>query len=163
MNIKSYFQNNKASKLISILAVILIAIIIFQTGFSVGYHKASFINKWDDRYLGNPNYLKSAYSPFMIKKRGDEINPNGALGQIVSMSLPTFMVKGNNRAEMAIRINSNTSIRKMREMSTTTDLIIGKNVVIIGEPNNDGEIEAKLIRILPDKNFSPMPQGSLMK
>lgn len=157
MTIKSYFQNNKASKIMAGLAVILISMIIFQAGFFVGYHKASFINKWDNRYLGNAKYPKSAYSPFMMMRRGDEINPHGALGQIVSINLPTFMVKGPNRAEITVNINSDTSIRKMRDEASSSDLIIGQNVVIIGEPSNDGDINAKLIRILPTTKLSPLP------
>lgn len=137
--------------------------IIFQAGFFVGYHKASFINNWDNRYLGNSKYPRSAYSPFMMMRRGDEINPHGALGQIISINLPKLMVKGPNRAEITASINSDTSIRRMREEASSSDLTIGQNVIIIGEPSNDGEIDAKLIRILPTTNFSPKPKESPIK
>jgi hypothetical protein len=51
-----------------------------------------------------------------------------------------------------IVIGSDTIIAQMRSQATSTDIKVGDNVVVVGEPNDQGQIIAKLIRLMP-----PMP------
>jgi hypothetical protein len=103
------------------------------------------------------NDPRSLLAPFM--QRGDEINPHGAVGEIVSKNLPKIMVKGPNRAEEIVNINSDTSIRKFRNVASTNDLAIGEQVIVIGEPNSVGEIDAVMIRIMPLPPSTTTPRG----
>ncbi len=150
MNIKNLFQASNTSKIILTLVALLVLLLIFQAGMFVGYNKGSFTSRWDDRYFRGPNGQKDFRSPmFEMMQRGDGINPHGAFGEIISKDQSRLIVKGQNTAEEIININTDTIIRKHRDLASTSDLVIGGNVVIIGEPNANGEIDAKLIRIMP--------------
>ena len=153
MNINNYFQsNNKLSKIILILSVVVVALAIFQSGMFIGYRQATFSNRWDSRYERGLNDPKSPFAPFMMMEGG--VNPHGAFGQIVSKNLPKLLVKGPRNAEEIVVLDNNTSIRKLRNIASTSDLTIGKEIIVIGEPNDEGEIRAKLIRIMPDNSSS---------
>ncbi len=159
MNIKNFFNsnfnnsNNKFTKIIGALGIAVVVLIIFQAGFYVGYHNNSFRDRWDNRYSRELKDPRSPFAPFMM--RGAEvINPHGAFGQIISKNLPRLMVQGPNRAEEVVLIHDKTIIRKFKNLGSTSDLVIGEEIIAIGEPNDNGEIEANLIRIMPRMNAS---------
>lgn len=158
MNIKNFLNsrlnsNNKVSKVVGALIIALIVLIIFQAGFYVGYHNNSFRDRWDNRYSRGLQDPTSPFAPFMM--RGDEIiNPHGALGTIISKNLPRLMVQGPNRAEEIVLIHDKTIIRKFKNLASTSDLVVGEEIIAIGDPNDNGEIKANLIRIMPHINAS---------
>jgi hypothetical protein len=152
MNPKPTFPSNSISKLVIALLIILIILVVFQAGFMVGYHKGVFSSNLDRNYMRGPNDPRSFFEPFMHE--GDDVNPHGAVGEIVSMNLPVIMIKGPRMAEEVILVNSNTTVRNFRQTASTSDLSIGKSVIVIGEPNERGEIEASLVRIIPAPPFS---------
>ena len=49
--------------------------------------------------------------------------------------------------EKAIIVSDKTKIINLRDVIKTSDLKIDDQVVIVGSPNDQGQIEAKLIRI----------------
>lgn len=148
MNIKDFFKTNLAPKIILILSILLVALLIFQAGVVVGYRKGVFSNNWNKNYtvrgIDDPH---SFLAPFM--QRGDGLNPHGAVGEIISINPPEIMIKGPGRAEEMVIVNQDTEIRNMRQIASTTDLGVGKFIVVIGSPNDKGEINASLIRIVP--------------
>lgn len=161
MSIKTFFQTNSVSKIIGGLGILLVVLIIFQAGVFVGYHKGTFSSNWNNNYMmRGANDPRSFFAPFM--HNGDNINPHGAVGEIVSTNFPLVMIKGPNRAEEVIIIGSNTTIRNFRQTASTSDLIVGKQVVVIGEPNDKGQIQAELVRIMPNppSGFPPMMSSS---
>jgi hypothetical protein len=149
MNIKNFFQSNSVSKMILALSILLVVLVVFQAGFFVGYHKGVFTNDWGNNYMmrGPDNSPRAFFAPFM--NDGDDINPHGAVGEIISVNLPTIVIKGPGRAEEIAIVDSNTTIRNFQQLASTSDLIVGRSVVIIGEPNGKGQINASLIRIMP--------------
>ena len=81
---------------------------------------------------------------------------HGAAGKIIKTELPTFVIEGTDKVEKVIRTDDDTSIRRFRESVAATDLKIGDFVIVIGTPNDAGEIEARLIRLMP-----PPPDSAL--
>ncbi len=149
MNIKNFLNsNNRVSKIIGALGIALLVLVIFQAGFFVGFHNNSFRDRWDNRYSKDLNDPRSPFAPFMMGKN-EIINPHGAFGQIITKNLPRIMVQGPNRAEEVVLIKDKTVIRKFKNLASTSDLIVGDEIIAIGEPNDNGEIEASLIRIMP--------------
>ncbi len=152
MNTNNFFQNNKSQRIILILAIIVIALGLFEAGHELGYRKGSFSRQWDERQYRQFSNSRSPFSPFMMM--GQEPNPHGAIGQIITKNPPRLIVQGQNKIEEIIVFDDKTSIRKFRDNASTSDLIVGANIVVFGEPNDDGEIKARLIRIMPDANSS---------
>ena len=77
---------------------------------------------------------------------GDFIGGHGAFGEIIELSGNGFVVKGRGDVEKIIIISEETVI-KIGSETVEDGLQIGDRVVIIGSPNEDGQIEAKLIRV----------------
>jgi hypothetical protein len=58
-------------------------------------------------------------------------------------------VQDRNNIEKVILIKDDTKIQKMMFDIKASDLIVDDFVTIIGSPNNQGQIEAKFIRVMP--------------
>lgn len=153
-------------KIIFILVIILAALLIFETGFVVGFRKAAFSFNWNRNYMmGNIGDPRSFMAAFMHDN--DDVNPHGAVGEIISVKLPSILVKRSGGAEEIINIGPDTAIRNLRQMASTSDLTLHKQVIVIGEADEKGQIDATLIRILPDEAWgiptstvpsNPMPR-----
>jgi hypothetical protein len=125
------------------ISVIVIALLIFQAGMSVGFHKASFSYKFGENY----------YKAFGKGER--MIGGHGAVGKIIRISLPSIVIESPENIEKIILLGENsTTIRRFRDVIKAEDLKVDDHIVVIGAPNEDSQIEAKLIRIIPaPENF----------
>src|SRR5258708_2206862 len=136
-------------KILCVLGALLVAKIIFFAGVIVGYHRASFGHAWDEHYKNNfglmprPGHFRS---PFM-----EDYFPNahGAAGKIIKVELPTFIVEDQGNTEKVVLIKDDTRIQKADTIGTSADIKVDAYVVVIGNPNDKGQIEAKFIRIMP--------------
>lgn len=145
---KDYFQSHTISKIIAVLAGLLLILLIFQAGVLVGYRRGQFASNWTAAYgpgmMGEP---RSIFAPFMHD--GDDVNPHSSIGEVVSVKLPSIMIKGANSAEQIVTVSPTTTIRYMHTNASTSDLVPGSQVLVIGEPEDNGSIDAVLIRIMP--------------
>jgi hypothetical protein len=134
--------------------ILVVTIFIFQAGIVVGFHKASFDRDWGDNYAKNFGPTQA----FRILGGMPENLPNahGAIGKIIEVNGPILTVEDRDGTEKAVLVDPDTIIRKMREDATTADLVANTSIVVIGNPNTQGQIEAKLIRIMP----TDMPPAS---
>lgn len=124
------------------------ALFIFFVGETVGYKKAAFSYRWSETYQRN---FVDARKKMPHALRGRQwMNPHGAYGRIVALELPRMTVVGADEPEKIVRITDGAIIRKFRASISDGDLRVGDNVVAIGVPDNNGELEAKLIRVFPD-------------
>ena len=73
----------------------------------------------------------------------------GVFGQIIKIENDKLIIIGKNNAETIVLITDKTIINRFQETISVADLKIDDAAVIIGEPNNAGQIEAKLIRVMP--------------
>jgi hypothetical protein len=124
---------------------VLVLILVFSAGVSVGFRKASFGRAWGDNYERNFGMKPDR---FMFGKDNFP-NAHGAIGKIIKIQLPTIIVEDKDNAEKVVLINENTKIQKMMENIKPADLSIDDFVVIIGSPNEQGQIMAKFIRLMP--------------
>ena len=138
----------KYSLLIKILGFLLVGLIIFLLGIFVGYHKAEFSAQFGNRYYNT--FGKHQNSPFnMIGTidTDDLVSGHGASGKVISINFPTVIVSDSNGVEKSIFIDNKTIIRSARESIASTSISINDFIIVIGAPNKNGQIEAKLIRI----------------
>jgi len=148
MNIEKLSQQLGSRKLLyAIAAILLLGVLcaVFQLGEFVGFHKALFAAHWGENYernFGTPHDKFGA-----LTTRGP--NPHGASGRIVSITLPTLTIVNDFEDEKIISIASSTLIRKGSATIPATALVAGDAAVVLGVPNDQGEITATLIRILP--------------
>jgi hypothetical protein len=61
--------------------------------------------------------------------------------------------------EKIIVLQDSTDIRRFRDVIKSSDLKVDDNIVVIGEPNAKGQIEAKLVRVMPVQMGGGMMQN----
>jgi hypothetical protein len=144
-DIKKVFESKISTRIIILLGLVIIAILIFSAGVSVGFHKASFGRAWGENYERNfgmrPNRI--------IFGRDNFPNAHGATGKIIKIELPTIIVQDKDNTEKVILVKEDTKIQKMMLDVKAVDLKVDDYIVTIGSPNDQGQIEAKFIRVMP--------------
>jgi hypothetical protein len=143
--IKKVFESKTSFRILCGIGIIIAILLIFSAGVTVGFHKASFGRAWGDNYERNFGMMSNR--PVF----GDDNFPNahGAIGKIIKIESPTLIVQDNDNTEKVILISNDTKIQQGRTNVALTDLKIDDFIVVIGTPNTQGQIEAKLIRIMP--------------
>ncbi len=145
------FDSKVSIKILYGIGAIIVLILSFSLGVSVGFHKASFGQAWGDNYeknfgiIGNDGMMLNR--PFPGKDNFP--NAHGAVGKIIKIELPTLIVQDKDNTEKVVLLKSDTKIEKMRTEIKTSDLLVDDFIVVIGSPNDKGQIEAKFIRAMP--------------
>ena len=152
-DIKEFTQSKLFQKILTLVGVFIVALIIFQAGVFMGYRKASFSYRFGDNYYRA--FGDRGPKPFRGSMMGAFIESNGAVGKIISINLPTFVLLGRDNIEKVILIKNDTQIRYLDASATSSDLKVDDFVVAFGSPNENSEIEAKLVRVIPVPNNSP--------
>ena len=148
-NFKEFFQSKKFTKTLFGAGVAIAVLFVFQAGIFVGYKKASFSHRWGDNYhrtFGERKHKGVFYKGALQK---DFSGAHGAIGKIISLDFPSFVIEDSDNTEKIALISGKTVIRRFRETINTADLKVDDFVVIIGSPDDQGRIEARLIRIMP--------------
>ncbi|OHA09476.1 MAG: hypothetical protein A3B37_02120 [Candidatus Sungbacteria bacterium RIFCSPLOWO2_01_FULL_59_16] len=156
MNFKDFVQSKTFRGILVGIGVVLIALFIFQAGVFVGYRKASFSYRWGENY--HRNFGGPAGGFMRGPVGGDFANPHGTFGRIIKIELPNLTIQEPKDVEKVIVIKSDTIIRRFRDAVKPEDLKVDEHVVVIGSPNDAGQIEAKFIRVMPAPPFPP-PQS----
>lgn len=153
MNTTEFLKSPKFKAIVYLLAIVLAVVVIFEAGVAVGYHRAAFSYHWTKGFMADNHDPRSFFAVFSHDP--DEPNPHGTMGQVVSVHLPEVLVKGPNSPEQVVVIGPGTAVRRFRGDGTSTDITAGQQVIVIGSPDDTGDIQASFIRILP-----PIPTSS---
>jgi hypothetical protein len=134
-------------------------VLIFGAGIFVGEMKARFSYRWAESYHKNFAGPKEGFfGDWRVPppSAGDFIEGHGVFGQIMKIGSSTesgegatLVIKGRDDMEKIVLIKDNTVIKSFRETIKFSDLKVDDYIVIIGEPNDAGQIEAKFIRVAP--------------
>lgn len=151
-------KSKKFKIAVAILGVILVALVSFAVGISVGLHKAKFSGRFGENYernfMGPRPGMKPPMGPMGIMKEkvGDMEgrgfrNAHGLAGAIISIADNSIVVKDKDNKENAVAITDKTAIKYGRNDIAIGDLKQNDKVVVMGQPSEDGTINADLIRV----------------
>jgi len=138
-------------RILLLIGILIIAILIFSAGISVGFHKAAFGRAWGEHYY--ENFGISDHRFLDIGPSDDFPSAHGAAGKIIKTNQSTVIVTEENNIEKIVLITDDTKIEKGRVKIQPSELQIDDFIVVVGSPNNQGQIEAKLIRVMPSPKF----------
>ncbi len=150
MDLKNIHKSKIVVGIIIGLLIAIIALAIFQIGMTVGYRKAIFSRgmgeSFERNFMGgfNDNRRPPGFFGEMPLPGG-----HGAVGEIVSINYPNFVVAGPDNLEKTVIVNDETAVRQFRDEIKSADLQVGQFIVVLGNPNDSGEVLAKLIRVVP--------------
>ncbi len=141
------------------IAGLLAVLFIFKAGMVVGTHKAGFTRSWGENYHRNFGGPQGGF--FQGFGDRDFISAHGVAGQIIKVELSgdeqaTLVIKGRDEVEKIVIVNKDTAIKGFGKSVKLADLKADDLIVVIGEPNDVGQIEAKFIRVLPPLGV-PLP------
>lgn len=155
VDIKKLLKSKVFKWVIIGIGILIAVLLILQVGMFVGYKKAAFSYKWGEDYYrafgpgqGRMPPRNDGRIPMM---RGQFPESYGVSGKILKIDLPIIIIDGKDGVEKAVLLKDGIDIRRFKETVKSSDLKIDDIVVVIGSPNSDSQIEAKLIRILPAK------------
>jgi hypothetical protein len=146
--IKKIFDSKILVGVLYGIGIVIVFGLVFSAGISVGFHKASFGRDWGENYKNNFGMMPPP--PFM---KDDFPNAHGAVGKIIKIELPTIIVQDQDGTEKVVLIKEDTKIQKMRDDIKNSDLKVDDFIVVIGSPNDQGQVEAKFIRMMPSPDF----------
>jgi len=133
---------------ISISSLILL-LLVFKLGVFVGFEKAKFSYRWNDNYSKN---FDGPRDPFFMRENGGMpmMDSRGLFGSIIKIDTDSLTIKDKDETEKVVIVNDKTVIKEFQKDLKIADLKVDEKIVIIGEPNASGQVEARLIRILPE-------------
>jgi hypothetical protein len=139
----NFLKSQKAKAVLIILAAIVILLLAFGFGIAVGYRRAIFASRYGENYSRN-----FEGDPFGAVMGGPPpMNTHGVAGVVIDVSTSTISVKDMHGNEQSVAVPSDTSIREMDDMIVLSDIQPGDSVTVIGEPNDEGQVEARFIRV----------------
>jgi hypothetical protein len=158
MESKDFFQSKLFKGTILSIAGLIILVFVFGLGVFVGSERANFSFRWAEEYhrnFGGPQ--GGLFGNFMGSDR-EFANANGSFGQIIKIDAAanTLTIKDASNIEKNILVSDKTTIIYQRKNIKLSDLKLNDSVVVIGEPNNSGQIAAELIRTLPQMPGNPL-------
>ena len=134
------------------LAVFIVLVLVFKIGMFVGEKKAQFSFRWAENYHRMFAGPKAGFlGGLKMPPFSEFIEGHGTVGEIIKIEGNNLVVKGRGDVEKLILVNEKTIIKSGFKNIKVSDLKIGDIIVIIGSPNEKGQIEAKLIRVFPPK------------
>ena len=168
INLDKIFQSKLFRGIILGLLVLIVVLAILKIGMFIGVKKADFSHRWSDNYRSNFGGPQNGFMEGFGDR--DFMDANGISGQVIKINITTdktqpttIVVKGRDNVEKIIVVNDKTTIRRFMDDIKIADLKVDEYVVIIGEPNSSGQIEAKFIRVMPQQpSMMPMSPNPII-
>lgn len=135
------------------IGILIAVLLVFKIGMMVGLKKADFSYKWGENYHRNFGGPRGGFLRDFSDK--DFVDGHGVFGQIIKIENQVLTIKDPSNTEKAVKADEKTPIKRFMEDVKLTDLKVNDFVVVIGGPNDAGQIEAKLIRLMPPPPAAP--------
>lgn len=142
-----FFQSKTFRIILLSLAGFIAVLFVFKIGMIVGFKKAEFSRNWTETY--HRNFGGPMGGLFHDFDDDNLIDAHGIAGQVIKVEDSAIIIKGRDNVEKIVKATDDTVIQRFRNTVRITDVKIDEFIIVIGEPNNDGQIEAKFIRIMP--------------
>lgn len=142
------------------LVSFVVLIFVFGAGVMVGAKKAEFSYRWAENYHNN---FAGPRMGFMNNLKefpaGDFIESHGSVGKIIEIDNNNIIIQGRENTEKTIIVEPSTIFKGAGGDIKISDLKVDDLITIIGSPNDAGQIEAKLIRVMPAPPMSFLPES----
>lgn len=133
--------------IIVIVAGLVLVSVVFVAGIWVGENKAEFSYRWAENYHRN---FAGPQGGFLGNFPQDGYTKgHGIFGSIIKIDANNLIIKDQDDTEQTIILSAKTTILNNKGNIKPSGLKLDDVVVVIGSPNNQGQIDAKLIRVLP--------------
>ncbi len=147
MSWRSWSQTAVYTTIFRIICYLFIILVVFWAGMLLGFRKANTAYHWGGAYQGAFGRTSSS-SAFQDMLGFDFTNGDGAAGEVVAIQGEHLVVKTRDGIEKGITCTDDTHIRYRRTDVAFADVHVGDQVVVFGEPDATGNLNARLVRIM---------------
>lgn len=149
MDIKLHHVKKYAFPLIVVALIWLVfVLLVFRLGFNIGLHKGAFACKWSENYHRN---FGGPPNGAMMIDQDSSMPSHGVFGRVIGAATDTLIIKQNDGVEISVVATPNTIIELLHQRVPLSEVHLYETVVVIGEPNDKGQISASFIRIMPSR------------
>lgn len=141
-----FLKPPKTKSLLWTLCGVLVILIVFGLGIAVGYHRAIFASGYGENYYRN--FYQGPFTGPMASIPGPPpMNMHGVAGEVLDVSSGTLSVRDLGGNEQSVLILPGTAIREMNNNIPENEIQPDDQIIVIGEPNDAGQVEARFIRV----------------
>ncbi len=159
----NFWSSKKTRVILWIIGAIVVVLLIFGGGMAVGYQRGIFSSRFGENYYQNFRGGDASAGGAMMLGGPPPMNQHGTVGTVIDIDASNSRITATDPDgdEELIALDADTVIRRMDETISIVDINPGDQVVVIGEPNADGQIQARFIRIFSGSSSLPQmpPQG----
>jgi hypothetical protein len=136
-----FISSSRVRITLAIIGALVVLALVFHAGVAFGAHHGAWGRMSGDRGFRHPFFPQGFALP-----HGFIPNEHGAVGTVRSVS-PAVTIETRDGAIRPVAIATSTLVRARGEEGTTT-LSVGDKVIVIGQVNEQGRIDAKFINVL---------------
>lgn len=129
------------------ILVIVLLVGAFGFGVFVGQKRAEFSFRWAENY--HRNFGGPMHGFFGNFDGMGFTNSHGVFGFVVKVEENSIIMSDQKNVEKTVVTSDKTVIRDIHGLLKLSDVVVGSQVVVIGSPNAQGQIEATFIRVMP--------------
>jgi len=165
-DIQKITQSKYFKTILTTLILLIAGVIIFAMGVHVGERRARYSYQWGANYernfVGGPDrMMNGGRERFDVQAGGpagpmdmgrnftgqDFRNGHGIAGTIVSITDSNIIIKDRAGKENTVTVSDKTLIKNGQTDLKITDLKNDESLVVIGNPSDNGVVNADLIRV----------------
>jgi hypothetical protein len=153
---KDFFQSKKFKTTLVVIGLAAVILAVFQIGMFVGFKKASFSNNWGNNYyraFGEPQARGGLEKMGFPQGGMGFTESHGVSGRVLRVAPHRLMIEGMDKVEKSVLIKDGTVIRRFRDDIDISKVQMDEIAVVLGSPNDNGEIEASFVRLMPPPPF----------
>jgi uncharacterized membrane protein len=143
----NFLESKKVRVVLWILGGLIVLFVVFGLGITVGYDRAGFAAGFDQNYYQN-FYGASPGGSIGMMAPPMPVAIHGVVGTVIDLGTSTISVKDQQNNEQSVEVSPGTDIRNGNGNIMIGDMVVGDIIAVIGEPNNQGQIAARFIRII---------------
>jgi len=145
---KDLLQSSNVKAALWILGAVIVLLLIFSAGITVGRRQAFFGSRFGE------NYYRDFYGEApMGMGMGRMPNMHGTVGKVIDVTSSTISVADADGDEHSVAVAPETVIRKNAATIAIGEVKVGDMITVIGGPNESGQIQATFIRVF----VGPLP------
>jgi hypothetical protein len=150
---QSLIQSKWLQTVVVGLAALLVLGFVFELGMTVGIRKASHVTNFCNGYPRMFGHRPPGMfgGPGNGPDMGPGFGSHGVFGKVLSVSGNTVIVQSKDLIEQDVLVTSSTKIRLGNEEFSLQEVHPGEDAAVFGVPNDLGQIEARLIRMLGNR------------
>ena len=143
----NFLESKIVRTILWILGGIIVLVVVFGLGITVGYDRAGFASGFDRNYF-RIFYGAAPDGPVGLMAPPMPVAIHGVVGTVIDLGTSTISVKDQQGNEQSVVVSSDTDIRNGNGNIMIGDVAVDDQIAVIGEPNSVGQIDAHFIRIL---------------